>query len=153
MANIVTTNLKDFLEEVAEAIRIRREEYNELYSPQVFAEKILDIPNTNNEIPVGVINFFDGDNGDSLTPNILGLMNSGGNLIAIDYYPFTGSGDYTGYTLPDMVHNSILLVQDNPSFIEINGPSKVILKTSSYFVIQVYQGRSDIFLYYHSTEE
>lgn len=38
-----TTDLKEFLTEIAEAIRIQRGEYDELYSPQEFAEKILDI--------------------------------------------------------------------------------------------------------------
>lgn len=50
-----TTNLKEFLTEIAEAIRIKREEYDELYSPQEFAEKILGIDSQNIQTWFGTI--------------------------------------------------------------------------------------------------
>lgn len=148
-----TTDLKEFLTEIAEAIRIKREEYDELYSPQEFAEKILDIEETN--IETGTIQFIDGDSGEPnawITPPILGLEFYG-TIAPIEEYRNTGSGDYDGYTLPNLIENSLLLVKVSPRYISIDGPSRVIWHSDSCFIVQVKSGYSAISLYSNTGDD
>ena len=146
-----TTNLKEFLTEIAEAIRIKREEYDELYSPQEFAEKILDIEKTN--IETGTIQFIDGDSEEEnawITPPIIGLENYYAIELIDEYRDLYGSAGYDGHTLPYLVENSLLLVKTSPSYISIDGPSRVVWRSNSCFVVQVKSGLSTITLYYNT---
>ena len=153
-----TTDLKEFLSEIAEAIRIKREEYDELYSPQEFSEKILDIE-TKEEVNIETasISFFSEVETGIMKPDsppIEGLAYHShyGGLTSISGGRENGAYPYWGNELPWLVKGSLLLVYASPSFIGIDGSSLLILQEPNFFIIQV-KGSGNVYLYYNTGDD
>lgn len=148
-----TIDLKEFLEEVAEAIRVKRGHEN-LLSPQDFANEIFEIETTIEEEPVDTsLIYITSNTTDYFSPRFKGsFYNAYNHSISFQTEEATGSNAPIG-EINNLVSNSILILYHPDSlelnYIDIDNDDTIVLYSSDdCFIVKVGSGVSHINIHY-----
>lgn len=148
-----TTDLKEFLQEIAEAIRVKRGHEN-LLSPQDFVDEIFEIEPIIEEVHVDTsLIYITSNTTDYFSPRFKGSFYNGYNhSISFRDEESAGSNAYMG-VIQSLVSNSILILYHPESlelnYINIDNDDTIILHSSDdYSIVKVGPGVSHIDIHY-----